>query len=185
MRYLNMRLIGVPACALLLAIGSIGIGSAIADDPREGDYENFESPQVHPLALTPDGTRLLVLNTPNHRLVVLSLEGPTPVLEIEIPVGLEPVSVRARNNREVWVANWLSDSVSIVDLETLDVVQTLDVGDEPTDVLFAGPDRERAFICVSGLASSTTVRLTRCSIFSASRFSPLKATTIGAMWPNL
>ena len=29
----------------------------------------------------------------------------------EIPVGLEPVSVRARTNDEVWVVNEVSDSV--------------------------------------------------------------------------
>ena len=34
-----------------------------------------------------------------------------------IPVGLDPVSVRARSNDEVWVVNHVSDSVSIVDLE--------------------------------------------------------------------
>ena len=28
-------------------------------------YRNFEAPQVHPLAITPDGTRLVAVNTPN------------------------------------------------------------------------------------------------------------------------
>jgi len=69
----------------------------------------------------------------------------------EIPVGLEPVSVAARNDREVWVTNWLSDSVSVVDLTTWNVTRTFDVGDEPTDVVFAGQQREMAFVCVSGL----------------------------------
>jgi YVTN family beta-propeller protein len=72
------------------------------------------------------------------------------VLTAEIPVGLEPVSVAARNNREAWVVNWLSDSVSIVDLTTGNVVRTIDVGDEPTDVLFAGSGNNKAFVCVSG-----------------------------------
>ncbi|MGB8509024.1 MAG: hypothetical protein WCD76_11625, partial [Pyrinomonadaceae bacterium] len=115
-------------------------------------FKNFESPHVHPLALTPDGTRLLAVNSPNGTLSVFGLAGGTPVRIAEIPVGLEPVSVAARSNREAWVVNWLSDSVSIVDLATGNVTRTLDVGDEPTDVLFAGLNREMAFVCVSGLS---------------------------------
>ncbi len=115
------------------------------------DFKNFESPQVHPVTLTPDGTRLLAVNSPDHRLSVFQLTGPTPTLIAEIPVGLEPVSVAARNNSEAWVTNWLSDSVSVVDLTTGNVVRTIDVGDEPTDVVFAGGANEKAFVCVSGL----------------------------------
>ena len=114
-------------------------------------FLNFESPQVHPLALTPDGSRLLAVNTPDHRLSVFQLTGDGLVLAAEIPVGLEPVSVVARNDKEAWVTNWLSDSVSVVDLESGNVIRTIDVGDEPTDVIFAGSTRQMAFVCVSGL----------------------------------
>ncbi|MEK6322626.1 MAG: SMP-30/gluconolactonase/LRE family protein [Acidobacteriota bacterium] len=114
-------------------------------------FKSFESPQVHPLALTPDGTRLLAVNTPDHRLSVFQLNGVAPTLVAEIPVGLEPVSVAARSDREAWVTNWLSDSVSVVDLTTGNVIRTIDVGDEPTDVVFGGQQREMAFVCVSGL----------------------------------
>jgi YVTN family beta-propeller protein len=122
---------------------------ASAQAPHTG-FRNFESPQVHPLALTPDGTRLLAVNSPGNRLSVFQLTGGTPTLTAEIPVGLEPVSVAARSDREAWVVNWLSDSVSVVDLATGNVTRTFDVGDEPTDVLFAGADGGRAFVCVSG-----------------------------------
>ena len=118
---------------------------------------NFESPQVHPLALTPDGTRLLAVNSPNGTLSVFQLQtGVAPKLVGEIPVGLEPSSIAVRNNNEVWVANWLSDSISIVDLATANVVRTIDVGDEPTDIIFAGSNREMAFVCVSGGGSLLT-----------------------------
>src|SRR5207237_6482366 len=113
-------------------------------------YPTFEGPQIHPLALTPDGTRLLAVNTPNGTLSIFYLIGETPMLAAEIPVGLEPVSVTVRNNREAWVANWLSDSVSIVDLAAGNVVRTIDVGDEPTDILFAGTAKELAFVCIAG-----------------------------------
>jgi YVTN family beta-propeller protein len=53
------------------------------------------------------------------------------------------------------VVNRLSDDVSIVDVAAGNVVRTLRVGDEPTDVVFArttaGPSgSEVAFVCVSG-----------------------------------
>src|SRR5918912_531800 len=101
-------------------------------------YRNFEGPQVHPLAVTPDGMRLLAVNTPNNTLSVFYLSGGSLTLVKENSVGLEPVSVAARNEREAWVANWLSDTVSIVDLANGNVVRTIEVGDEPTDVTFAG-----------------------------------------------
>ena len=137
------------ALALLWRAAYVGPPRASAQAPFNG-FRNFESPQVHPLALTPDGTRLLAVNSPENRLSIFQLNGGAPVLTAEIPVGLEPVSVAARNDREAWVVNWLSDSVSVVDLATGNVTRTLDVGDEPTDVLFAGADNGRAFVCVSG-----------------------------------
>ncbi|HEV2862081.1 MAG TPA: carboxypeptidase regulatory-like domain-containing protein [Pyrinomonadaceae bacterium] len=141
--------------ALLLA----GFAPAPPAAAQTTPFRNFEGPQVHPLAITPDGTRLLAANTPNGTLSVFQLTSGTPVLTAEIPVGLEPVSVAARNDREAWVVNWLSDSVSVVDLSAGNVVRTFDVGDEPTDVLFAGLNREMAFVCVSGGGSLLTTPL--------------------------
>jgi YVTN family beta-propeller protein len=122
----------------------------IASAQTTQSFRNFESPQVHPLSLTPDGTRLLAVNSPNATLSVFQLTSGSPVLTAEIPVGLEPVSVAARSDREAWVTNWLSDSVSVVDLATGNATRTIDVGDEPTDVLFAGLNNEKAFVCVAG-----------------------------------
>jgi len=116
--------------------------------PRASAFETtqFESPHVHPVDLAPDGSRLFVVNTDDHHLSVFDLTGPDPVLVDEIPVGLEPVTVRARTATEVWVVSHLSDAVDVVDVGTGHVVQTLLPGDEPTDVVFAGG---RAFVCVS------------------------------------
>jgi DNA-binding beta-propeller fold protein YncE len=49
--------------------------------------------------------------------------------------------VAARTNSEVWVVNHLSDTVSLVDVGASPprVVRTLLVGDEPRDIVFAGP----------------------------------------------
>src|SRR5688572_15658830 len=68
-------------------------------------FWNFETPPVNPLAVTPDGSRLLVCNTADNRLEVFLLT-PTGMLKAgSIPVGIDPVSVRARTDTEAWVVN--------------------------------------------------------------------------------
>jgi DNA-binding beta-propeller fold protein YncE len=109
---------------------------------------NWETPHVSPLALTPDGSRLLAVNTADNRLEVFDLASGTPVALAAIAVGLDPVSVRARTNDEVWVVNHISDTVSIVSLAGGAVVATLDTDDEPADVVFAGSP-ELAYVSCS------------------------------------
>jgi YVTN family beta-propeller protein len=46
----------------------------------------------------------------------------------DVPVGVDPVSVRCRTSNEVWVVNHISDSVSIVRLSTRNVVATISSG---------------------------------------------------------
>lgn len=103
------------------------------------NYVNFEGKQTRPICLSPDGTRLFAVNTPDARLSVFDVSHPlNPFLIAEIPVGVEPVSVNARDNDEVWVVNEVSDSVSIISVSNRIVVDTLYVKDEPADVVFAG-----------------------------------------------
>lgn len=109
---------------------------------------NWENPHVHPLDVTPDGTRLLAVNTADARLEVFDITLAPARHLAPIPVGLEPVSVRARSNTEAWVANHVSDTVSIVDLAASHVVATLTTNDEPADVVFAGVP-PRAFVSCS------------------------------------
>jgi len=77
-----------------------------------------------------------------------------------VPVGLEPVAVAVRSQNEVWVVNHLSDSVSVVDISDLPsarVVRTLLVGDEPRDIVFGGPNRDRAFITTAHRGQNSPV----------------------------
>jgi DNA-binding beta-propeller fold protein YncE len=115
--------------------------------PASAAYTNFEVSHVHPIALTPGGARLLVVNTPDARLEVFTvLAGGSLAPEASIPVGMEPVTVTARTASEAWVVNNLSDTVSIVNLDQRRVTKTLVVGDEPLDVVFA---QGKAFVAVS------------------------------------
>ena len=113
-------------------------------------FWNWETPHVHPIELTPDGSTLLAVNTADGRLEVFSAAGADLVAVASIPVGVDPVTVRVRSNTEAWVCNHLSDSISIVDLPTRRVRATLSTGDEPCDVVFAGTPA-RAFVSVSQL----------------------------------
>ncbi|MEM6988442.1 MAG: hypothetical protein AAF499_18150, partial [Pseudomonadota bacterium] len=109
---------------------------------------NFESPHVHPLDATPDGNTLLAVNTAGHRLEVFAVTELGISQRLSVPVGLDPVSVRARNNVEAWVVNQISDSISVVDLTTGDLVRTLMTGNEPADVVFSEATG-RAFVSIA------------------------------------
>ncbi len=136
--------------ALVSLVGGLGGWPPVAWAQQA--FTTFESGQVRPLALSPDGSRLFAVNTPDARLEIFRI-GPGGIArEASVPVGLEPVAVAARSATEVWVVNHLSDSISIVSLASSPprVVRTLQVGDEPRDIVFAGPlvsgSRSRAFI---------------------------------------
>jgi DNA-binding beta-propeller fold protein YncE len=112
-------------------------------------YTLFETLQVRPLALSPDGRLLFAANTPDNRLEIFEVRRDGLRSIGSVVVGLEPVALAVRSDREVWVVNHLSDSVSIVDVgdpTSPRVSRTLLVGDEPRDIVFAGPDHDRAFI---------------------------------------
>ncbi len=112
------------------------------------DFVAFESGSVRPMALSPDGTRLVVCNTPDGRVEIFDVAASGLTHLGSVSVGLEPVAVAARNNAEFWVVNHLSDSVSVIDISSTprQVVRTLLVGDEPRDIVFAGAGGTRAFI---------------------------------------
>lgn len=136
--------------AALGLLASLAIGLSTRETVRAASagppFVEFESGPVRPVAISPDGNTLFSVNIPNGTLEVYSLTSGMPVFAYRVPVGLEPVAVAARTNTEVWVTNQLSDSVSVVSLTGIPhVVQTLLVGDEPRDIVFAG-NPVRAFI---------------------------------------
>lgn len=116
----------------------------------QSSFVNWESPHVHPLELTTDGDTLLAVNTPDNRIELFDVSTGQPLPLGAIPVGLDPVSVRAVPDApdEVWVVNHISDSISVVDLSTGNVVATIATLDEPADVVFAG-NPLRAFVSCS------------------------------------
>ncbi|HWB07367.1 MAG TPA: beta-propeller fold lactonase family protein [Verrucomicrobiales bacterium] len=139
-------------------------------------YVHFEARHTHPIGLSPDGTRLFVLNSPDARLSVFDVSNaanPAPVLIAEIPVGMEPVSLRARTDDEVWVVNELSDSVSVVSVSGQKTIATLRAPDEPADVVFA---QDRAFV---SCARSNSVR-----VFDTVTREGLADLPVGGLYPR-
>ena len=137
---MNLR---ATTASLLLAIALCCPG--LTAESTNSASINFETAPVHPIALSPDNSRLAVCNLPDGRLEVFDVTTGTPLAISSIPVGIDPVSVRFRNAAEAWVINHISDSISIIDLPSLRVVATLDTLDTPSDVVFAGSPI-RAFV---------------------------------------
>jgi len=133
---------------LVLVVFSAHVG--LAGNLYSQDFwTNWESPPVHPLEKVPGTSLLLAVNTADSQLEVhdISTSDVTPVSSI--PVGLDPVSVRALSSTKAWVVNRISDSISIVDLDRGVVEWTILTPDEPADVVFAG-DPLRAYVSCSG-----------------------------------
>ncbi len=135
--------------ATLIATGATAQGQTDYET-NIGPVLNFETPQVHPIALSANGTRLFAVDTPDARLSVFdSTTASNPLLLAEIPVGIEPVSVRPRTIDEVWVVNHTSDSISVISLAQGIVTDTIQCKDAPCDVVFAGTP-QRAYVSVGG-----------------------------------
>jgi YVTN family beta-propeller protein len=131
------RFVAFPLRSVLLVLALMFPAHAV----HAQSFVTFETGQVRPLALSPDGTRLFAANTPDNRLEIFQVSSGAIAHIGAVQVGLEPIAVAARSDAEVWVVNHLSDSVSIVDVGATPprVVKTLLVGDEPRDIVFAGP----------------------------------------------
>jgi YVTN family beta-propeller protein len=136
-----MRHASLVGAAVACGIASVSLG-------QSGGFPNWESPHSHPIETTPSGHMLLAVNTPDARLEVFDLVGGAPTRRGSVQVGLDPVSVRALDDSTAWVVNQISDSISVVDLQSMRVVRTILVGDEPADVVFAGSPR-RAFVSLA------------------------------------
>ncbi|MSR29705.1 MAG: hypothetical protein EXS03_09075, partial [Phycisphaerales bacterium] len=131
-----------------IGVGAMALGIAAASFGQSPTFVNWETPQVHPIDLTPSGSVLVAVNTADNRLEIFDIVSGMPVRRGSVFTGLEPVSVRTRGESEAWVVNQLSDSVSRVDLAAMRVTRTVRIGDEPADIIFAGSP-ERAYVSLA------------------------------------
>ena len=99
------------------------------------------------LTVHPSNGRIYVCNEAHHEVWVLN--GDTLALETTIPVGLHPhTCVLGADPNYLYVSNWGSRSVSIIDLKRNQRVHDVAVGIRPNDMAVA-PDG-RLFVACSG-----------------------------------
>ena len=142
-----------------LVILVVGLGTWVAGAQEIG-HASFESPHSKPIGLLPDGSLVYVANTPAGTVDVISPSDGRVIARV--PVGVEPVGIAVRpDGREVWVANHVSDSVSVIDSDpasatfhhVIATVQAFDFEtrstrfDEPVGVAFAS--NAKAYVSLS------------------------------------
>ncbi|MCX6368191.1 MAG: ankyrin repeat domain-containing protein [Armatimonadetes bacterium] len=153
----SLRLLVV--CSTLALIASaIWPASRAVQATKATGHPAFMSPQASPIAVRDQ--RVFVANTPAGTLDIIDAKSRRMVRRVV--VGVEPVSVAVRpDGKEVWVANHLSDSVSVVDtdpksptyLQVLATIQDIDPAtkatrfDEPVGIAFAS--NEKAYVALS------------------------------------
>ena len=130
---------------------------AAADSDRVG-HPNFLSPHSDPLIVS--GGFIYVTNTPADTVDVINVD--TEAVVRRIHVGVDPVGLALRpDGQELWVANHISDTVNVVDLDAssstfhhvIATVQALDAStlatdfDEPVGIAFAS--NEKAYVTLS------------------------------------
>jgi DNA-binding beta-propeller fold protein YncE len=149
---MQLRVVVLSLALAVVVVAVVVVGAGVAE--AQPSTWVFESIPSRPLALSSDATRLYSLNTPDGHLEIYDVSGALPVRLGSVPVGLDPVAVALRDDGEAWVVNKVSDSVSIVDLAATPprVKQTLLVGDEPSDVVFASG---RAFVTTARRGQNT------------------------------
>ena len=84
MRTITRLLAGIAPVLLVLFVAQPVLASFVA----------FESGHVRPLALSPDGTRLFAVNTPDNRLEIFAVNAAGLTLIDSVPVGMEPAGRR-------------------------------------------------------------------------------------------
>jgi len=99
------------------------------------------------IAVNPETGKLYVCNEANHEIWVLNSD--TLAIEAKIPVGLHPHScILGADKRHLYVSNWGSRSVSVVDTKTNRRVRDIGVGIRPNDMALS--PNGRLFVACAG-----------------------------------
>ena len=141
---LKLQLPNLFSSKLLAAFAAlIGAAPAFAQDLP---HYNFENHPIHALDLSPNKRLLAIAHTADARVQLMDVSAGLAVSSGHVVVGFDPVSVRFRNDSQLWVVNHVSDSISVIDVQSRRVIATLATADEPFDVVFAAG---KAFVSCS------------------------------------
>jgi YVTN family beta-propeller protein len=138
---------------LLLAFILLTHVGMVRDAPAR--VHAFSPSDAHPkrsssaIAITADGTTLLVVNPDSNSLSLVNLGTLTTMTQV--PVGVDPRTVAVDDaSRRAYVANRGSDSVSVVDLDARAVITEVTVGNRPYGVVVS-PDGARLYVAEQGV----------------------------------
>jgi YVTN family beta-propeller protein len=173
--------------AFLTGIGCGGGGGGFPAHEAVGT-QLFESPQSDAIVLSPDGTRLYMALTTMGKVRVIDTATLSEVATIE--VGVDPVGLAVRpDGSELWVANHVSDSVSVISLvagptlhRVTETIQALDVAnlitdfDEPVGIAFASNDK--AYV---SLSSRNQIAVVDANTYEVTSLLPINAQEPRAM----
>lgn len=140
---------------------TLGLAAPTPATQATSNFVHWETAHVHPLELTPNRAHLLAVNTADARVEVFGVAAGDLNRLNGFAVGIDPVSVRARTDTEIWVVNQISDSISIVDLPTGRTLRTLLTEDKPADVVFAN---SRAFVSCAGTNAVLVFQISNLSL---------------------
>ncbi len=151
------RVLHTLALSILALLVALPAAASLKRHEQAG-HLTFASPQSRPLALSPDGSLLLVASTTSGLVDVIDT-GSNTVIQ-QVTVGMEPVGIAFKpDGSEAWVANHVSDSVSVIVtdpaspafLHVTETIQALNGGvtefDEPVAVAFAND--AKAYVSLS------------------------------------
>jgi YVTN family beta-propeller protein len=173
--------------AFLTGIGCGGGGGGFPAHEEVGT-QLFESPQSDAIVLSPDGTRLYMTLTTMGKVRVIDTATLSEITTIE--VGVDPVGLAVRpDGSELWVANHVSDSVSVISLtagptfhRVTETIQTIDLAnmitdfDEPVGVAFASNDK--AYV---SLSSRNQIAVVDANTYEVTSLIPINAQEPRAM----
>ncbi len=102
---------------------------------------------THMLAITPDGKRAYTANIASDTVTAIELNAPPGPKQItQISVGKQPEAIDiSPDGRELWVGQNGDGSISIIDIATNKVKETVKVGEVPIRVKFT-PDGKRVLV---------------------------------------
>ena len=119
------------------------VGTAPITSADQG-FLNFGGPQVTPMLQlkkakgSPYRRHVWVLNSLNHEVSILNWATLDRVASVR--VGLDPSSIaQTRDGKHVLVSNWTSDTISVIDTMTLNIVKTIELRDADGRPLLAEP----------------------------------------------
>jgi YVTN family beta-propeller protein len=108
-----------------------------------------------PLAVSPDGTRVVVGNSGSNNASIIETAGHTVIATIPVGgnpygVAIDPTGLRAM------MANYQSNNVSVIDLTTNTVRVTIPAGTNPSGVAYT-PDGSHAYVTNGGANSISVI----------------------------